>query len=74
MIESYIAKMGQLDEFEEKRAGQNLAWMKKLMSEAVDWRIKNNPDIERVLKNMEAEVVAGTTTPYAAAIKIIEHL
>ena len=44
------------------------------MSEVVDWRIKNNPDIERVRKTMEAEVVAGTTTPYAAAIKVIENL
>jgi len=74
MIESYIARMRQLDEFEKKRSRQNLAWMKKLMSEVVDWRIKNNPDIERVRKTMEAEVVAGTTTPYAAAIKVIENL
>ena len=74
MIESYIAKMRQLDEFEQKRSRQSLAWMKKLMSEVVDWRIKNNPDIERVRKTMEAEVVAGTTTPYAAAIKVIENL
>ena len=74
MIESYIAKMRQFDAFEQKRSEQNLAWMKKLMSEVVDWRIKNNPDIERVRKTMEAEVVAGTTTPYAAAIKVIENL
>ena len=74
MIESYIAKMGQLDELEKKRAGQSLAWMKKLMADIVDWRIKNNPDIERVRKTMEAEVVAGISTPYAAAVKVIDHL
>lgn len=58
--------------FHEKRAGQNAAWMKKLLQEMLELRLKQHPVVRSLLPQLQQQVVAGETTAYNAARRVID--
>lgn len=60
--------------FNEKRAKQNIEWMRRLMHEMVDLRINSQPEIKTLFPQLEAQVTHGTTTPFNAAKRIVDLL
>jgi LAO/AO transport system kinase len=60
--------------FNKKRSKQNVEWMRRLMHEMVERRLDSNPQIRQLYPRLEAQVTSGSTTPYAAAKRIIDCL
>lgn len=73
MIDYYFTSIKE-GAFEHKRASQNIEWMRRLMHEMVDLKVKQNAEIKQILPQLELQVTEGSTTPYLAAQKIIELL
>lgn len=73
MIDYYFTSIKE-GAFDSKRARQNIEWMRRLMHEMVDLKIKQNAEIKQMLPRLESQVTEGSTTPYLAAQKIIELL
>lgn len=57
-----------------KRAQQNRDWMHHLVNEMLLLRLSTNPDVKAVLPELENAVENQSTTPYAAAKRIIDML
>jgi LAO/AO transport system kinase len=74
MIVNYQIDATKNKEFYHKRARQNQQWMQKLISEMLSLKLKQNPAVQALLPKLEQRVVAGETTPYVAAQKIIDLL
>ncbi len=60
--------------FHEKRARQAKDWMDKLIGELLQMKLDQNPQVKRLRPQLEAQVLAGETTPYAAATRLINEL
>ena len=60
--------------FYEKRARQAKDWMDKLIGELLQMKLDQNPQVKRLRPQLEAQVLAGETTPYAAATRLINEL
>lgn len=60
--------------FDEKRARQNSEWLKKLIHEMLELRLKQNPQVQQQMPELENQVLNNQTTPYNAAQKIIDLL
>ena len=60
--------------FLEKRAKQNVEWMKKLLHEMIDARLQKNPALATRLPSLQSDIVAGRVTPYSAARELISFL
>ncbi len=74
MILEYQAEAIKHNAFDEKRTRQNSEWMHSLMHEMVQRRLMQEPTVKEKLSQLEAEVIKGQTTPYAAAKQIIDLL
>ncbi len=74
MICDYQAAAVEGDRFYPKRAEQSRQWMHKLLQEMLELKLGQNPAVNEELPLLEEKVVAGQTTPYAAAKKIIDLL
>jgi len=79
MIEAYQAAASDcinagISAFEEKRARQNSQWLKKLIHEMLELRLKQNPEVQQQMPELENQVLNNQTTPYNAAKKIIDLL
>ena len=79
MIEDYQVSASEcinagISAFEEKRARQNSQWLKKLIHEMLELRLKQNPDVQQHMPELENQVLNNQTTPYNAAQKIIDLL
>ena len=79
MIEDYQAAASDcinagISAFEEKRARQNSQWLKKLIHEMLELRLKQNPEVQQQMPELENQVLNNQTTPYNAAKKIIDLL
>lgn len=74
MISNYQVDAIKNNEFNEKRARQNQQWMQKLLSEMLEQRLQQNPQIKALLPVLKDKVVAGDTTPYSAAKTLIDLL
>jgi len=79
MIEDYQTAASEcinagISAFEEKRARQNSQWLKKLIHEMLELRLKQNPDVQQQMPEIENQVLNNQTTPYNAAQKIIDLL
>ncbi len=72
MIEDYRQQAVENNRFQQKRALQNINWMKKLVHEQLDARLRENPAIKAELPLLERKVENGETTPYLAARRIME--
>lgn len=60
--------------FYEKRARQAKDWMDKLIGELLQMKLDQNPQVKQLRPQLEAQVLAGETTPYAAATRLISEL
>jgi LAO/AO transport system kinase len=67
MVEEYFAEAGRGGHLQAKRTQQNAAWMKRLIHEIVEQRLNSDPAATELLPRLEREVLAGHTTPLAAA-------
>jgi LAO/AO transport system kinase len=74
MIEDYSLESARGNYFSNKRVGQNVDWMKKLISAEIQQRLKNNERTNALYPELEASVVAGHTTPLRAAAEIVSVL
>ncbi|WP_419810750.1 methylmalonyl Co-A mutase-associated GTPase MeaB [Bacterioplanoides sp.] len=79
MIEAYQAAAIEcvnagISAFDEKRARQNSEWLKKLIHEMLELRLKQNPQVQQQMPELENQVLNNQTTPYNAAQKIIDLL
>ncbi|MCB1614467.1 MAG: methylmalonyl Co-A mutase-associated GTPase MeaB [Pseudomonadales bacterium] len=74
MITDYTNQAIEHNYFHDKRARQNAQWMKKLMLELVELRMKQNPEISRKLDEYTSKVTEGSMTPYLAAKSIVDLL
>jgi LAO/AO transport system kinase len=53
-----------------KRAQQNAHWMRRLLHELIERRLRQNEETRELLATLEQQVVAGELTPQAAAKRI----
>lgn len=74
MIERYVTTMQDNGQFENGRAKQNLAWMKRLIYDAIDHHIHSNSSLSIEKAKLEHAVKEGTVTPLGAANAIIEKM
>lgn len=63
-----------ISSFIEKRARQNSEWLKKLIHEMLELKLKKNPDVKNRLPQLQDDVLNNKTTPYNAAQQIIDLL
>ncbi|MFT6190398.1 MAG: LAO/AO transport system kinase [Oleispira sp.] len=63
-----------ISSFIEKRARQNSEWLKKLIHEMLELKLKQNPEVKSALPKLQDEVLNNKTTPYNAAQQIIDLL
>lgn len=74
MIVDYYFTALHNNSFSKKRSKQNVEWMRRLLHEMIDRRLNSNPQIRKLYPGLEAQVTSGSTTPYAAAKRIIDCL
>jgi LAO/AO transport system kinase len=74
MIVNYQVDAKKNNVFFEKRISQNQQWMQNLLFEMLQLKLKQNPRVQKLLPELERSVIAGKTTPYAAARKLIDLL
>ena len=72
MICEYRASAQEHQQFYEKRERQNINWMQKLIYEMLDQRLKQNPEIQGQLPQLEQAVTEGRLTPFNAARKVVD--
>lgn len=60
--------------FEQKRTKQSVEWMRRLIHEMVDLRMKQNDQVKDLLPQLQNKVMQGEITPYAAAKKVMDLL
>lgn len=59
---------------QDKRARQAREWMKKLLHEMLETKLRQHPEVSRQLPLLEQRVTEGKTTPYIAAHTLIDLL
>ncbi|MBK8101767.1 MAG: methylmalonyl Co-A mutase-associated GTPase MeaB [Cellvibrionales bacterium] len=74
MVQEYYTASQDASAFLEKRAKQNVEWMKKLLHEMIDARLQKNPALATRLPSLQSDIVAGRVTPYSAARELISFL
>jgi LAO/AO transport system kinase len=74
MISDYTSQAVAGGHFDAKRQAQNRQWMQALIQELLQQKLLANPDIRRLLPELEKQVMAGEETPLIAAKMIIEKL
>lgn len=74
MIVNYHSDAVKNNAFFQKRARQNQQWMQNLLFEMLQLKMKQNPQVQKLLPELEQSVIAGETTPYAAARRLIDLL
>ena len=57
-----------------RRETQNLSWLKRLINNEVEQRLKHNKAIGKIYPGMEQDVITGKRTPLSAASEIIDLL
>lgn len=72
MICEYWGEAEENGTFDRKRAQQSKEWMLKLIRELLELRLMRNPEVKTLWPEMEQQVIEGRTTPYAAALAIMD--
>ncbi|MEE4192862.1 MAG: methylmalonyl Co-A mutase-associated GTPase MeaB [Halieaceae bacterium] len=60
--------------FGSRRDNQARDWMHQLIGEMLKARLRNNPEAQRLLPELEAKVLARELTPYTAACQVLDCL
>ena len=71
MIEKFRATVAGSGEFETRRRQQALAWMWQQIDSGLRSRFREHPDVKAALAELTVSVEAGTTTPAAAAQRLL---
>jgi LAO/AO transport system kinase len=71
MISNYHVDAVKNQDFYQKRARQNKEWMQKLIVEMLNLKLKQNPEVKKLLPILQNKVMQGETTPYVAANTLI---
>ena len=74
MVLEYEQRTKQEDAFQAKRDRQARDWMHHLINEMLQLKLTKNSAAKKLLPQLEKQVLAHTTTPYAAARRIIDCL
>lgn len=74
MISNYRVDAIKNHAFYEKRTKQNKEWMKKLIFELLEMKLRQNKEVSAQLPVLEQKVLEGKTTPYVAAKTLIDLL
>ncbi len=74
MVLDYYVQAVDNDTFSRKRAQQNRDWMHHLVNEMLLLKLSSNVEVKRMLPELEAAVESHSTTPYAAARRIMDTL
>jgi len=74
MLTRYFDWSQQSGEFENKRGQQNLQWMKRLLHNTFEWRLKKNQQLAQQQKMLEEQVSQGLLTPLAAVELLFEQV
>ena len=72
MIQEHSLEAEKTGARNDRRAQQNLDWMRSLVNEMLLLRLTQNESVRARLPALEADVQAGRTTPYMAATRILE--
>jgi len=72
MIEAYQNLAVEHNAFHAKRAKQNADWMKKLIHQMLEQRLKQNPNIQDKIQELQQGVIESRVTPFTAAKTIID--
>jgi LAO/AO transport system kinase len=71
IIQDHRAKLGATGELEAKRREQQRSWFWNVVEEGIKMRFLGRPDVRAALGEAEASVADGTTSPTAAARRIL---
>jgi LAO/AO transport system kinase len=71
IIQDHRAKLGATGEFDAKRREQQLTWFWNVVEDGIKTRFLGRPDVRAALGELEAAVVAGETSPTAAARRVL---
>jgi LAO/AO transport system kinase len=71
VIEKFRATLAGSGEFETRRRQQALAWMWQQIDSGLRSRFREHPDVKAALAELTVSVEAGTTTPAAAAQRLL---
>ena len=74
MISQYYQKAQDNAYFDSNRAQQNSQWLKKLIQEMLELRLKQNQAVQKQLPQLQQAVLDREVTPYHAAQTIIDLL
>jgi len=71
-IEDYETKLGASGEILESRVKQARSWLWSEVGDTLLERLKGHRDVQSMLEDLEEQVVTGTTTPAAAARRVLQ--
>lgn len=71
VVEEHRRVLEERGELAAMRAEQQRAWMWSLVVDGLERTFRTHPAVEKALPGVEADVVAGRTTPPAAAAKLL---
>ena len=71
IIQDHRAKLGATGELDAKRREQQRSWFWNVVEEGIKTRFLGRPDVRAALGELEAAVVAGETSPTAAARRVL---
>lgn len=74
MVSDYTIASRDAGAFLQRRAKQNVEWMKKLLHEMIESRLQQNPAVAARLPSLHDDLVAGRITPYSAARELMTFL
>ncbi len=72
MISDYQLDAINNNVFYQKRCSQNRQWMRTLLSEMLELKLRSNAEVKSRLPELEQKVMAGETTAYIAAKTLID--
>ena len=70
-IEAHRATLQRTGQFEAKRAAQQVRWMWQLVEDRLRADLQAHPGVRQLVPEVEHELSAGTTTPTAAANRLL---
>ncbi|MEM6582025.1 MAG: methylmalonyl Co-A mutase-associated GTPase MeaB [Pseudomonadota bacterium] len=73
MLVDYYFQANEQGAFAAKRAHQNRDWMHQLVKEMLSTRLNRNPQIAKLIPELERQVEKHETTAYAAAQRIMDE-
>ncbi|KAF0162753.1 MAG: LAO/AO transport system kinase [Rhodocyclaceae bacterium] len=71
VVEKFRSTLTASGEFEAKRRHQSLAWMWQQIDSGLRGRFREHPAVQSALAELSSSVEAGTTTPAAAAQRLL---